>query len=607
MNKEDLIKLKEKVLKLSEKEFNLVENDLPKKSAYEFLLECNKERLDCYALNYLGRKYTFKELFEKIDIVSKGLIDMGIKPEDKVAMGMLTTPEAIISFYSLNKIGATVYMVNATHEKSAIKEELRDSDAKVLLINDIFYDNDLKQFCDECGFEHVIASSLDDSFPVVFYSDRFKLKLVEMVKKIGNACDKDLRCIRWNDFLAKSQKLNVNVQSYYRRDLTAVISSTSGSTGFPKRPEMTNDNMNAMPVQMGMTCDAFAQNDSIFTTLPIWILYSLFNSIHEPLCLGVTVDLDPLFNSKKISDRLKQYRFNHWNTIPSYIEDMLKDNKMKNLALNYLKTITTGGDYRTPKLKQMAENLLNDNGSSCEIGQGYGLSELGGCFCYTYENNLPAESVGKPLVGNKFKIINLETGELCGVNEIGELYLYSPTLMKNYFKNVKETNESIVVDKDGIRWYRTQDTAHYDENGCLYLDGRLRRIEISRDSNGVPTKVFPDKVKQVISKHPLVDQCEIVMIPDDKRITIPIAYVVMKNGYDLNENIQLQIKKLCLENSVESYTIPTEIISISEIPRSASLKTDFNKLKEFYMESYDNKKNFSENIKKVLCKKFLKN
>lgn len=603
LTKEGLLKLKDDLLTL--KNFQEIERKLPKMSAYEFLKKCNDDRLDDYALNYLGRKYTFKEFFEKIDIVAKGLVNMKVKPGDIVAMGMLTTPEAIINFYALNKIGATVYMINATHEKPSIRDELKDSKAKILLINDIFYDKDIKQFCDECGIEHVVASALDDSFPIAYYKDRLKFKFVEAIKKIGNACNKDSRCIRWLDFMKQSKDLDIQVVPYYNEKSTAVISSTSGSTGTPKRPEMTNDNMNAMPIQMGMTCDAFAPNDSIFTTLPIWILYSLFNSIHEPLCLGVTVDLDPLFNSKKISDRLKQYRFNHWNTIPSYIQDMLEDKKMKGLALDYIKTITTGGDYRTPKLKQLAEAKLKENGSSCEIGQGYGLSELGGSFCYTYESGCPAESVGKPLCGNRYKIVDLESKELCEVNKTGELFLYSPTLMKGYFNNFEETEEAIVTDENGVRWYRTQDTAHYDDNGCLFLDGRLRRIEISRDANGIPTKVFPDKVKQVVSKHPLIEQCEIVMIPDEKRITRPIAYVVMKDGYELNGNIQLQVRELCINNNIESYTIPTEFISIFEIPKTQSLKTDFNKLKDMYNES--NNQEINKNILKVLKRKFSRN
>ena len=604
LTREKLLELKEELLKLND--IKSLEKMLPGKSAYDFLVECSADRLDSYAVNYLGRKYTYRELIEKIDIAAKGFSSMGIKPEDMVAMGMLSTPEAIITFYALNKIGATVYMINATHEKHAIKEELLDSAASVLIINDIFYDKDIKQFADEVGVKHVVTVALDESLPLPF-KDKAKFKFVETIKKIGNACKIDPRCIKWSEFMNISQNLDIYVESYYRINMKAVLASTSGSTGNPKRPVMTNENMNSMPIQMGMTCDAFAPGDSIFTTLPCWILYSLFNSIHEPLCLGVTVDLDPLFSSKKVSDRFKLYKFNHWNTIPSYIEDMLKDKKLHNLTLGHLKTITTGGDFRTPKLKELAEKKLKENGSECEVGQGYGLSELGGSFCYTYENNMPAASVGKPLFGNRFKIVDLETGELCGPNQIGELYLYSPTLMMEYYKNEEATSISIVTDENSVRWYKTEDTAHYDENGCLFLDGRLRRIEISRDANGVPTKVFPDKVKQVVSRHPMVDTCEIIMVPDDKRITRPVAYIVMKTGYELDGIVQMQINQLCVENNIESYTIPTEYIAIDEIPKTPGLKTNLDALKEMYANNNINELKKTKSLINLLRSKVIRN
>ena len=96
MKKEELLELKEKILKL--KDFTKVADLLPKQSAYSFLYDNNKDRLDQIAINYLGRKYTFGELFEKIDIFAKAYKEMGVKPGDMVSVSMLMTPEAIISF-----------------------------------------------------------------------------------------------------------------------------------------------------------------------------------------------------------------------------------------------------------------------------------------------------------------------------------------------------------------------------------------------------------------------------------------------------------------------------------------------------------------------------
>ena len=138
-SKEELLKLKEKILKL--KKLNEVENIMPKMSAYEFLKECNKERENLVAINYLGRTFTYKELFTKIDITARAYNELGVKKGDFVSMAMLMTPEAIVSFYALNKIGAIVHMINITHDLEEVKNDLNKTDSKVFILNDVFYTN----------------------------------------------------------------------------------------------------------------------------------------------------------------------------------------------------------------------------------------------------------------------------------------------------------------------------------------------------------------------------------------------------------------------------------------------------------------------------------
>ncbi|MBR5662329.1 MAG: acyl--CoA ligase [Bacilli bacterium] len=585
MKKYELTKLKEKVLKLENP--SDIEKLIPHMNAYQFLRECCVDYGNMYAINYLGRKFTYNELLEQIDTMTKGYAEMGVKPGDNVCMAMLTTPEAIISMYAIINLGATVYMVNATHEKPSIREELLDAKANLILINDIFYDNDVANFCNEAGIKKVITASLDESIPVGFYGDIVKFKIVYAIRKMAGACLKDKKTISWKQFANISKESRLNIEPIYDRNAAAVITSTSGSTGKPKRPVLTNDNLNAMCLQMGMTCDTFAPNDSIFSTLPIWIIYSLSNSVHEPLCLGVTLDLDPLFSSKKVSKRIKQYRFNHWNTIPAYIEDMIKDKGMRHSDCSCLKSITTGGDFRTPKLKFMAEKILQQNNSYIEIGQGYGATEACGCFGYSYINGMPAESVGKPLTGNKFKIVDLKTGEILGPNEKGEIYLYSPCLMKEYYGDKDATEKGLIKDDNGIIWYKTRDIGHYDEQGILYLDGRLRRIELTKDANGLPTKVFPDKIKQALSMFPGINQCEVIMIPDEKRITKPIAYIVLDESLLHDQTLNERINKFLEQNLIESYAIPADYVITNEIPRKPSLKNDIEKMKNDYIQSME--------------------
>lgn len=581
MTKEDLLKLKEEILSLEN--FADVEKLMPKQSAYSFLVDSSKDRLDQFAINYFGRKYTYKELIEKIDECAKGLSELGVKKGDFVSVSMLMTPEALITFYALSKIGAVAHLVNILHNEEEVENAFKNTDSKIFITNDVLYSKKLKEITDRVGMKKVVVSSLDDSLFMGFRGDRIKLRIITLLKKISRLFLLDEKCITWKTFEKICENSNLNVEDSYVENMPLAIAYTSGSTGHPKAVLTSNEAFNSMPLQLGMTDENFANGDSIFTTMPTWIYYSLVNNAHNPLCLGVTLDMDPIFDAFKIHKRIKQYKFNHWNTIPAYLENFVMDKAIKGMDLSSIKSITTGGDFLSSKLKLQADDLLSEGQSTTIVAQGYGASEILGSFGYTYSKDVTPGSIGKPLVGNKFKILDLRTGEELGPNVSGELYLYSPSLMVGYYGNETATNKSIVIDENGIRWYKTEDLAHFNENGELFIDGRLRRIELTKDDKGNPAKIFPDKIKQIILQHPLVEKCEIVMIPNLERITIPVAYVVLKGGLSLDNKIISEILSICKENKLEKYALPLDLVSIDSMPLTDALKTDLNKLKEMYM------------------------
>lgn len=586
MNYNELQELKLQIL--NEKRLQNISDLFPKMSAYDYLYDCNKDRQDCYALNYLGNKITFGEFFQKIDTTAKAYKEMGIKAGDFVSMCMLTTPEAIISFYALNKLGAVVHMINIANSKEDITKHLLNTNSKTFITLDIFYDKKMKKAMDNAQVENVVVSSLTDSLFVGLNSDKVNLRIIEALKKFGNAVKLDDRCKRWETIQNIGKNSHLTVDSVYVPDAGATIAYTSGSMGEAKAVLATNESINAMPVQMGMTDQTFAPNDSIFNSLPTWIYYSLVNNIHDPLCLGVCVDIDPLLNPKKINVRLEQFRFNHWNTIPDYVDDMVKNKKVKKLDLSHLKSITTGGDYLSIQLQASATELVQSRGANMIVGQGYGASELLGSFSYTYDKDSTKGSVGKPLVGNRFKIIDLETKKELGSYETGELYLTSATLMKGYYNNPSATDEALVKDENGIIWYRTGDLAYYNDKNEIFIDGRIRRIVMAKDDNGLPTKIFPDKIKKIILTHNLVDKCEVITVDDKKYIKRPVAYIVLKDQIQVTPSIEREIRDLCMSH-LENYTLPREYKFIPTMPLKPSMKPDLDVLAKKYEEELQGK------------------
>ncbi len=587
MTKEELIKLREEILKTGN--INLVENFFKKMSAYQYLYECNKDRLDCLAINYLGNKITYRQLFEMIDNSAKAFDELGVKAGDSVSASLLAIPEGIVTFYALDKLGATVHMVNPASSKIEITKFINSVNSKVYVTMDLFYSNEMKKAIDETQINKIVMTSLTNSLPMGINLDNALYNIITGIKRTFSAVKKDDKCIMWDDFYKKGINSTKNITPYFELNRNAAIAYTSGSTGISKAVVATNEAINAMPIQLGMSDQTFAPNDIIFNSLPLWIYYSLINNIHNPLCLGVALALDPLFNAKNIDKRLKQYRFNHWNTIPAYVEDMCNNKKIEKMDLNYLKSITTGGDFLTPQLKEKADKILSDCNSNVKVGQGYGASEVLGSFSYTYDKNYTIGSVGKPLVGNKIKILDVDTNKELDVNQTGELYLCSPTIMKEYHGNEEATQEVIVTDENGIKWYKTGDLAHINEKGELFIDGRIRRIVLTKDENGFPTKIIPDKVKKELLNNNIIEKCEVITVPDSETVNKAVAYVVLKNTEQDNEKIVKDLKIYCSKH-VPSYMVPRDIKVVDEIPLTPSLKPDWNKMEEMYNEDLSNDK-----------------
>ncbi len=579
MKKEDLINLKKKVLEL--KQAGEIEKILKYDTPYRRLKQIALEIPDKPALLYFGNIITYRQLLTLVDIAAKGFSELGIKYNDVVTMSLLSTPYGIVSFYALDKIGAVMHMVNSATSIEEIKHQLDIFDSKYFVANDIFYNKKIQEILKEKEIEKVITISLLDSLPQGFSIDKTKYTLIEKLKGIKKKDYIGSNICNFEQLLELGRNSKIDLKEIeFVPNKKVTVASTSGSTGNSKACLATWEGLDSMLQVMAMTEEGrFEQGDIMLVTFPLWIYYSLLNMIHEPLSLGVTLALDPLFDPKNIVKRNRQYNFNHWLTIPPYIKKMTDMNKKTDCSK--WKIVLTGGDVLTEKVKSDGDKYIQRNGGKTSIGQGYGSSECLGSFAYTYYDNATTGSVGIPCVGNKFKVLDVETNNELGPNEIGVGYCYTPARMREYFGDLEATKHNLVMDSNGAIWYNTEDLMHYNEKGEIFVDGRIRRIALTLDSNGNPTKIIPEKAKKIISQVDGVSKCEVITVPDEERTNRSVAFIISDDKDENIEELKQKIFKYCKDNLAE-YMIPKEILSISEIPLNSSKKPDFKALEEIY-------------------------
>lgn len=584
-SKEYFLKLKERILQI--KEAGEVEKILEHKTMYERFKDVALTKPDAPAIMYFGRVYTFRELLTLIDNTAKGFKELGVKYNDVVTMSMLATPYAIVAVYALDKIGAVMHLVNATSSAEEVKRELSNFDSKFFVANDIFYTESMQKALKEIGVEKVVTTSLIDSIPKGFNActmDKLKYGLIEKLKGCNKKHYDGENVLYFDELieLGRNSKKELEPAVYVPDKITAVA-YTSGSTGNCKAVKASWDRIDSMVQIMGMTeLNRFEPDDVMFSTFPIWLYYSLINMIHEPLSLGVTLALDPLFDPKNIVNRNEFYKFNHWLTIPPYIQKMTEMNKK--MDCSRWKIIVTGGAELKDKVKLNADDYIRRNGGTAEIAQGYGANELLGSFAYCYYNGSSLGSMGKPCVGNILKIVDVDTGKELGPNESGVGYMYSAARMNGYHNDDDATNHNLVKDENGVVWYNSEDLLHYNENGEIFLDGRLRRMALTFDAEGNPTKLIPERTKKSIAPLEFVRNCEVITVPSEKVENVAIAYVEVKEGIIPDEELKRTIIDTC-RASIPEYMVPSDVIFLDSMPLNSSKKPDILALEKMYKDS----------------------
>ena len=235
----------------------------------------------------------------------------------------------------------------------------------------------------------------------------------------------------------------------------------------------------------------------------------------------------------------------------------------------------------TREMEEEVSNLLLSRGAKNPLYKGLGSTEMTSAATMTYEScNMPG-SVGIPLARVNCKIVEPGTTNELSYGQEGEICFSGPTMMIGYYKHPEATNDIIKIHSNGERWLHTGDLGYLNEDGVLFVSGRIKRILITRDRNGQGTKMFPDRIEKVIYSHPNVQLCCVIGIPDEIRVNYPKAFVVLKKE---SLDAKNEIKKLC-EKSLPEYMVPMEIAILDDLPRTPAGKIDYRKLEVMAKEN----------------------
>lgn len=535
-------------------------------SIYQMLVKNNASRDKNVAINYYGTLITYKELFYKINQAANAFRSQGIRRGDIVTICMPNTPEALIAFYAINKIGAVANMIHPLSGEQEIKNYLISTHSVMLIMIDICYEK-VKNVIKETDVYKTIVTSASDSmgFLLTFgyqVTQGYKIKKPKRSEEY----------VYWKDFIRKGLNYRDTAEITVGKDTPAVILHSGGTTGNPKGIVLSNGNFNALSTQAKIVFSEVGPKDKVLAIMPIFHGFGLGVSISAPLALGCEVILVPQFNAKKFDKLLEKYKPNILFGVPTLFEALINTNN-EHLNLSMVKYVISGGDSLSPALERRINVFLANHKARIQISQGYGMTESLAAVAVAFGKANKPGSIGIPLPSNYIKIVKPRTQDEVPYGEDGEICISGPTVMLGYLDNEKETNEMLQIHKDGLIWLHTGDMGIMDEDGVIFYRQRIKRMIISSGYN-----IYPAHVEQVIEEHPAVLKCTVVGIPHPYKIEVPKAYIVLKNGYK-PLSVRKSIREHCKKN-LAAYAIPYEFEYRKSLPKTLIGKVDFKKLQE---------------------------
>ena len=549
----------------------------PRMKVYSFLKESNKERIHDTAIYYYGTRITVKKLIEKIDRCADAFAALGVKKGDVISLLSASTPESIMVVYALNKIGATLNAIDPRMDVKSIARMICSSGSKILVAIDIAYPKvamilkDIKQ-------DHIIIQSAGTSLPLL------KKIAVKLASRSSIPYGKH-GIMNWDTFI-EGAKNGVAVEAEYEGDATVAITYTGGTTGFPKGVMLTNDSLNAVAFNFIHAGIVHKPGQRFLGIMPIFSSYGLVCGIHMPLTIGCELALIPRFYPLKMGEYVKKYKPEHMIATPAFYEILIESEEMKNFDLTFMLTMGSGGDSMNAGLEAKLEAFMASHGIRYPLAQGYGMSEVSAAATFCVNDRYRKGSVGIPCIKTTIGIFDPETGEELGYNTPGEVCITGDTMMKGYFNNKEETDYVMRKHADGQIWIHSGDIGYIDEDGFVYIQGRVKRMITRFDGH----KVFPITIESFIAEHELVHSCSVIAVDDRERLQgqYPMAVIELVAGVDVSRRDEIcrEIYAKCHE-LLEERGRPVAVVCVDEVPLTAMGKNDYRALeKEFKYFDY---------------------
>lgn len=550
-------------------------------SIYNLIRTNNQNNMNLIALGYYGKKITYRELFEKVDILASAYLKNGVKKGDVVLLSVINTPEAAINLLALNKIGAISKWVDIRASKEQFIHYINEHECKTIVIFDDLAEK-IDDLLDETNVKKVITISPLDSLSVE------KKLIVELKNKLAGENKKRKKSdifTQYNDFFNSGEANYTFEEVQFDKNDTSVIVQSSGTTGLAKSIEHSNYSITSFAQKIGYSDLPLYEKKKLLILVPPWVAYGLIDSLYLSLAYGMQAQLYPSFEPEAMYNN--RGKFNICFAAPFHCIDLAqKADKLSESNRKMIDCIISGGDKLSVEQLEYIEKQLG-----IQVVNGYGNNEGLGAVTFNPYSNNKFGSLGIPKYGDTIISYDSDSEKELKYNNVGELCYQSTTSFLKYSNNEEQTKLVKRTHDDDKQWIHTGDLGYIDDEGYVHFVGRKIRVIVR-----LGFKLSPYTIEEAISKHEAVDSCITVGVPDESEGTVPYSFIQLKDDYcEVSEQVLHEIEELC-NQSLKENEIPKYFKIISKIPVTDNNKYDFKKLEQLANDDISNDVNSNNMI-----------
>ena len=545
----------------------------PKLTIYQIVRQTAREHPNLVAYEFMNKQTTYAQFMDRIERTAKALTALGIKKNDRVTICMPNCPQALDTFYALNRIGAVSNMIHPLSAPSEIAFYLNFSHSKAILTLDQFYGkiDEIRPQLEEPV--KLLVAFIRDELPAplnLLYPLSKDARKVPKLPKKGDY-------ILWKDFLRAGEKVTqLPPESVMTSREGASILYSGGTTGTTKGILLSSDNFNATALQTiaASGCKSIV-NKKMLSVMPVFHGFGLGIGIHTALVGGARCILVPRFNVKTYAELLLKKKPNFIPGVPTLFEALLRTDAIKDTDdLSFLDGMFSGGDSLSIELKRKVDSFLQAHKAKIQIREGYGTTECVTASCLTPKDYARSGSIGVPFPDTYYKIVTPGTEEEVEPNIEGEICISGPSVMMCYIDNPEETAQTLRRHADGRIWLHTGDLGAMDNDGFVYFRQRIKRMIITSGYN-----VYPSQLENIIDGHEKVLYSCVVGVKDDYKKQKVKAFVVLRPEYQPTDEVREELMEHCRKH-IAKYAMPYEIEFRSELPKTLVGKVAYRVLEE---------------------------